>query len=208
MTIPSPFAQQSSWQPIAPNLSVRSAGDQHIGNSLTIIGSVHSLGDPNISNDQTLLGDLSTTGSVTLDGVIEGNIYCTSLIIMANGRVNGGIVALQDVIVQGKVTGAIRSRRVMLKSSAKVEGDIFYQRIGIDMGAHHDGMLHRTEYEHVCDEPSSPTLSNEDNSDERQTKASSNRGEPNRRFSMHDHEQKRYREDVLGHESGVCLPAE
>ena len=75
MATPLPFSQQSNFQPIAPNLSV------------------HSAGDSNISNDLTIIGDVSSSGSVTLDGVIEGNIYCTSLIVTANGRVNGGIVA-------------------------------------------------------------------------------------------------------------------
>jgi len=235
-------AEQFSLQQIASNLSAHPAHDSNNSNSLTIIGSAHSAGDPNISTEQTILGDLSTSGIVRLDGVIEGNIYCTSLIIMVNGRVNGGIVANQEVIVQGKVTGSIRSPSVMLQSSAKVEGDILYQRIGIEMGARHDGMLHRTEDEHVSSEPNSPTPGKQDNSeatcnttkivdqpkephfsnrptvsnesqspaahringhrhpdemDERQTKASSNRGEPDRRFSMYDDKQKRYREDVL-----------
>ena len=89
MATPLPFSQQSNFQPIAPNLSV------------------HSAGDFNISNDLTIIGDVSSSGSVTLDGIIEGNIYCTSLIVTANGRVNGGIVANQEVTVQGKVTGTI-----------------------------------------------------------------------------------------------------
>ena len=187
-----------------------------------------------IDSHLTILGDLSTTGSITVDGVIEGNIYCTSLIIMANGRVNGDIVALRDVFVQGKVTGAIRSRLVMLTSSARVEADIFYERIGIEMGAHHDGTLHRTEDEHVCDEPNSPTPGNEDTSEatcdtvksqslaecemkgdghpdkiqERQTRANSNTGGPNWRFSMYDSEQKQCRENALRHECGVLSPGE
>ena len=107
--------------------------------------SVHSTGDSNISNDLTIIGDVSSTGSVTLDGVIEGNIYCTSLVVTANGRVNGGIVANQEVTVQGKVKGTIRGRRVMLQASAKVEGDIFHQGIGIEMGTRYDGSLRWTE---------------------------------------------------------------
>jgi cytoskeletal protein CcmA (bactofilin family) len=136
MATPFPLPQQSNLPPIAPNLSV------------------HSAGDSNISNDLTIIGDVSSSGSVTLDGVIEGNIYCTSLIVTANGRVNGGIVANQEVTVQGKVTGTIRGRRVMLQSSAKVEGDIFHQGIGIEMGTRYDGTLRWTEDEHVFDEPS------------------------------------------------------
>ena len=136
MATPLPFPQQSSFQPVAQNLSA------------------HSAGDSNISNDLTIIGDVSTSGSVTLDGVIEGNIYCTSLIVTANGRVNGGIIANQEVTVLGEVTGTIRGRRVMLQSSAKVEGDIFHQGIGIEMGTRYDGTLRWTEDEHAFDEPS------------------------------------------------------
>jgi cytoskeletal protein CcmA (bactofilin family) len=132
--------------PLASNLSPVSASR-----------SVHSTGDSNISNDLTIIGDVSSKGSVTLDGAIEGNIYCTSLIVTANGRVNGGIVANQEVTVQGQVKGTIRGRRVMLQSSAKVEGDIFHQGIGIEMGTRYDGTLRWTQDDHAFNEPMSPS---------------------------------------------------
>ncbi len=135
MATPLPFPQPSNLLPISATQSV------------------HSVGDSNISSDLTIIGDVSSRGSVTLDGVIEGNIYCTSLIVTANGRVNGGIVANQEVVVQGKVKGTIRGRRVMLQSSAKVEGDIFHQGIGIEMGTRYDGSLRWTEDEHAFAEP-------------------------------------------------------
>ena len=97
---------------------------------------------------------------MTLDGTIEGNIYCTSLVVTANGRINGGIVANQEVTVQGQVKGTIRGRRVMLQSSAKVEGDIFHQGIGIEMGTRYDGTLRWTEDEHAFNEPLSPSNKN------------------------------------------------
>ena len=147
-----PFAQQFEL-----NLSEQHTGDSDIIDDLTIFGSVHSaniiddltiigsLHSANISDDLTIIGDVSSSGSVTLEGVIEGNLHCTSLIVTPNGRVNGDIVANQEVTVQGKVTGTIRARHVMLRSSAKVEGDIFCHGIGIEMGACYDGRLRRTE---------------------------------------------------------------
>ncbi len=138
MATPFPLPQQSPLMPVPGGRNV------------------HARSDSNISNDLTIIGDVSSTGSVTLDGVIEGNIYCTSLIVTANGRVNGGIVANQEVTVQGKVNGTIRGRRVMLQSSAKVEGDIFHQGIGIEMGTRYDGTLRWTEDEHAFDEPHVP----------------------------------------------------
>ena len=132
MATPSPVSQPSNLIPPA-----------------TAVRSVYSAGASNISSDLTIIGDVSSTGSVTLDGTIEGNIYCTSLIVTGNGSVDGGIIANQEVTVLGKVLGTIRGRRVMLQSSAKVEGDIFHQGIGIEMGTRYDGTLRWTEDEHA-----------------------------------------------------------
>src|SRR3974390_2122973 len=109
-----------------------------------------------INSELTIIGDVASTGSLTLDGTIEGNVYCTSMIVTTNGRINGGIVANHEVTVQGQVTGIIRGRRVMLQSSAKVEGDIFHQGIGIEMGTRYDGTLRWTEDEHAFNEPNVP----------------------------------------------------
>ena len=137
MATPLPFPQPSNLLPISPTQSV------------------HSTVDSNISNDLTIIGDVSSRGSVTLDGDIQGNIYCTSLIVTANGSVNGGIIANQEVVVQGMVKGTIHARRVMLQASAKVEGDIFHQGIGIEMGTRYDGTLRWTDDEHAFAEPPS-----------------------------------------------------
>ena len=167
-----------SAQQFEPNLSEQPIGDSDISNRLTIIGSVHSSGDSNISEDLTIIGDVSTSGSVTLDGVIEGNLYCRSLIVKAHGHVNGDIVANQELTVQGKVTGTIRARRVMLRSSAKVEGDILYQGIGIEMGARYDGRLLWTKDEHVFDEPNFPTPGKQDNSEKAACNTAKNGDQP------------------------------
>jgi cytoskeletal protein CcmA (bactofilin family) len=113
-------------------------------------------GDSNISSDLTILGNVTSKGTLTLDGAVEGNIYCTSLTVTENGRVNGGIVANQEVTVLGKVNGTIRGRRVMLQSSANVQGDIFHQGIGIEMGTRYDGSLRWTEDSNAFDEPLPP----------------------------------------------------
>jgi len=47
----------------------------------------------------------------------------------------------------------------MLQASAKVEGDIFHQGIGIEMGTRYDGTLRWTEDEHAFDEPPAPSRS-------------------------------------------------
>lgn len=97
-----------------------------------------------ISSDLTIIGNVVSKGQVTLDGTIQGDMHCASLVVGENGEIDGGIIA-NEVVVHGRVTGAIRGDRVMLQKTAHVEGDIFHQEIGIEMGTIFDGTLKRTD---------------------------------------------------------------
>ena len=97
-----------------------------------------------ISSDLTIIGNVVSKGQVTLDGTIQGDMHCASLVVGENGEIDGGIIA-NEVVVHGRVTGAIRGDRVMLQKTAHVEGDIFHQEIGIEMGTLFDGTLKRTD---------------------------------------------------------------
>jgi len=98
-----------------------------------------------IGEDLTIIGNVKSKGNLKLDGKLEGDMYCASLIVSEKGRIDGGIVANNEVIVFGNVSGSIRSKRVMLHSTAHVEGDIYHQGIGIEMGTRYDGTLRWTE---------------------------------------------------------------
>ncbi|MDZ4790881.1 MAG: polymer-forming cytoskeletal protein [Hyphomicrobiales bacterium] len=98
-----------------------------------------------INADLTIIGNVTSRGNVRLDGTIEGDLHCTSLMVSETGMVKGRIVANNEVIVLGRVTGLIFGKRVMLHSTANVESDIYHQGIGIEMGTRYDGTLRWTE---------------------------------------------------------------
>ncbi len=98
-----------------------------------------------IGEDLTIIGNVRSKGNLKLDGKLQGDMYCASLIVSEKGRIDGGIVANNEVIVFGNVSGSIRSKRVMLHSTAHVEGDIYHQGIGIEMGTRYDGTLRWTD---------------------------------------------------------------
>src|SRR6516164_9075518 len=79
-------------------------------------------------------GDLETDGELQIDGQIVGNVSCGHLVIGKDGAVRGDIRA-DEVVVRGKTEGVIRARRVMLQESARVTGDIFYERMSMEEGA-------------------------------------------------------------------------
>ena len=97
-----------------------------------------------ISSDLTIVGNVYATGEVILDGGIEGDLHCNSLVVGENGDIKGGIVA-NEVTVLGRVMGSIRSNKVLLRSTSHVEGDIFHQGLGMEMGSVFDGSLRQTQ---------------------------------------------------------------
>jgi cytoskeletal protein CcmA (bactofilin family) len=103
------------------------------------------MGESVIGEDLTIIGNVTTQGNLKLDGKLKGDMHCASLVVSEKGRIDGGIVANNEVIVFGNVSGSIRSKRVMLHSTARVEGDIFHQGIGIEMGTRYDGTLKWTD---------------------------------------------------------------
>ncbi len=93
-----------------------------------------------ISNDLIIEGSVTSQGVIRLEGTVLGDLHCSALVVETAGSVNGNVRA-ETVNVHGRVEGTIHGDNVMLHSSAFVEGDIYHQGIGIDMGAQYDGRL-------------------------------------------------------------------
>jgi cytoskeletal protein CcmA (bactofilin family) len=87
-----------------------------------------------IDSRLSVKGDLETDGELHVDGQIVGNVSCGHLIIGKDASVHGDIKA-DEVVVRGKTEGVIRARRIMLQESARVVGDMFYERMSMEEGA-------------------------------------------------------------------------
>lgn len=93
-----------------------------------------------ISNDLIIEGSVTSQGVIRLEGTVHGDLHCSALVVETAGAVSGNVKA-DTVNVHGRVEGTIHGDSVMLHSTAFVEGDIFHQGIGIEMGTHYDGRL-------------------------------------------------------------------
>jgi len=91
-----------------------------------------------IGEDLTIRGNVSSKGEVQLDGEVEGEIRCGSLLLGDKGKVMGGVAA-EDVVVRGRIIGSLRGLRVTLQAQCHVEGDIFHQGLSIEQGAYFEG---------------------------------------------------------------------
>jgi cytoskeletal protein CcmA (bactofilin family) len=84
------------------------------------------------------VGSVTAEGLVEVNGQIEGDLYCTSLVVSPKASIAGGIQA-ERVVVNGRVEGPIRGGEVVLKSRAHVVGDIQHDTLSIESGAYFDG---------------------------------------------------------------------
>ncbi len=83
----------------------------------------------------TVTGDLSTTGSLRLDGRMEGTIKQADTVVLGVGATMTGAVHAREVIVGGTLTGDVfASERVELQATAIVTGDIATMSVLVQEG--------------------------------------------------------------------------
>jgi cytoskeletal protein CcmA (bactofilin family) len=97
-----------------------------------------------IGEDLTITGNVASKGEIQVDGEIQGDIHCGSLLLGDKSQINGSVIA-EDVVVRGKVMGSIRGLRVTLQAQSHVEGDIFHQSLAIEQGAYFEGKSRRSD---------------------------------------------------------------
>ncbi len=91
-----------------------------------------------IAKGLKIVGSVTAEGLVEVNGQIDGELHCTSLVISRGAHVVGTIAA-QRVVVDGRIEGPIQGGDVFLKSQAHVVGDIHHQSLSIESGAYFDG---------------------------------------------------------------------
>src|SRR5882672_12269374 len=116
-------------QPVAQSgFSAPSSGEKSIiGNDLKIIG-----------QGLKIIG----RGTLQVDGEIEGDVQAVEVIIGEQGKVTG-MVAGQQVVVRGRVSGVVCAKNVALQASSEVQGDIHHMSFAIEQGAMFEGRSRR-----------------------------------------------------------------
>lgn len=87
-----------------------------------------------ISAALRLKGNVECEGVVHVDGAIDGDVRCDSLTVGETGSVDGHICA-SEVEVRGTVKGSVQARRVLVKASARIAGDVTHERLIVERGA-------------------------------------------------------------------------
>lgn len=99
-----------------------------------------------ISAGLTVAGDLNSDGEIQVDGRVEGDIRCTSLVIGVAGEVVGE-VRTSSMRLHGQLTGQVFAESVFMAATARMIGDIHHQSLAIEPGAYLQGMCRRSDDE-------------------------------------------------------------
>lgn len=88
--------------------------------------------------DVVVKGDLSASADLHVDGSIEGDITCASLVQGEKSVVTGAIKA-QSARLSGTVRGSIEAGELVILKTARIHGDVCYDALTIEQGAQVDG---------------------------------------------------------------------
>lgn len=86
-----------------------------------------------IGADVVITGNISATVDLHIDGSVEGDISCASIIQGEGSRITGGIIA-DSARLSGVVDGSINARELIIARTARVKGDVAYENINIETG--------------------------------------------------------------------------
>ena len=90
--------------------------------------------------DVAIKGNVAASADLHVDGVVEGDITCTSLVQGESSRVEGSITA-DAARLSGVVKGSITVRELVILRSARIEGDVHYEALTIEQGATVSGLF-------------------------------------------------------------------
>lgn len=95
-----------------------------------------------INRGVTIIGALQLDGPVCIEGIIDGEVRCSTLKISERGEV-GGLIVADKVVVLGEFSGAIYARELTLGAGCNVEGQIYHKKLVLEEGCYFEGQSRR-----------------------------------------------------------------
>jgi cytoskeletal protein CcmA (bactofilin family) len=91
-----------------------------------------------IGRDVVIKGDIEASADLHVDGAVQGDLVCASLVQGESSRIEGAITA-ETARLSGSVKGRIAVRELVILKTARIEGDVHYEALTIEHGANVDG---------------------------------------------------------------------
>ena len=93
-----------------------------------------------IGADVLITGDIRATVDLHIDGHVQGDVSCATLVQGESSIITGSIEAEQARFA-GSVEGSITVKTLVIEARARIKGDVSYESLSIAVGAEVDGRL-------------------------------------------------------------------
>lgn len=117
-----------------------------------------------ISRDTVIVGDIRFSGTLDIEGLVQGNILALpgkdALVrVVDKGRVEGEVRA-PSVVINGSVEGDVySSKHLELAAKGQVQGNVFYTLVEMAAGSEVNGSLtHLVEPDTSADKKADPAV--------------------------------------------------
>ena len=90
--------------------------------------------------DVIVTGNISATADLHIDGRVDGDVNCGSLVQGNESRIAGNVRA-ESARLAGAIEGTVSVRQLTVERAARITGDVEYENIAIENGASIDGRL-------------------------------------------------------------------
>ena len=84
--------------------------------------------------DVTITGNIAASTELHIDGTVEGDIDCASLVQGEASQITGEVKA-ESARLAGRVDGSIHARELIILRSATINGDVHYEALTVEQGA-------------------------------------------------------------------------
>lgn len=93
-----------------------------------------------LGSDMTITGDVVAAAELHIDGRVEGDISCSSLVQGESSEIRGA-VKVDSARLAGKVRGTISAGELVILRTAQIDGDVEYDSLTIEPGAKVGGRI-------------------------------------------------------------------
>jgi len=91
-----------------------------------------------IGGDVVVTGNIAATVDLHLDGRVDGDVSCASLVQGKDSIVHGAVTA-ETARLAGTVEGSISAKNLVVLASARITGDVSYETLTIEPGGQVQG---------------------------------------------------------------------
>lgn len=93
-----------------------------------------------IGSDMEIAGNVKASVDLHIDGQIDGDVSCASLVQGANSVIRGAVKA-DSAKVAGTIEGSIDAEHLQVETTARILGDVSYTELTVASGGVIDGQL-------------------------------------------------------------------